>query len=534
MNARWVSRAMVFALIAIGCQWLCSCVPSNVRELSQSRARSDFHFRHSMADLLKNRSANARETYNEQVRECLEMILHEHEIAAWRGVISAGEHEIRIDGGTNELLQLDPKDFDEFSIIHQPEGGDEVHSLAAQKGWGIPVVMSQEFRAEKATGKKLFPLNGRHLPATAVLDVDTSGHMALRFYHTRHVDHAWLGGKRYPLAFDLTTPLHRSLRGKLFQDIAFHGLIDSDRYLEDTGIYVPDVYDPEKIPLVFVHGLKSDPRVWQNAMNEVLRDPYLRKKYQCWYFLYPTGLPVYASAAKLRRMLAMARDHYDPSHRNSQMKRMVLVGHSMGGLLGRMQTIDSGEDIYRAFFTRPLEQLPLKQGTKDLIRDSMVFKRVDFIQRVVFVASPHQGSSIAQVPIVRAIGMLVNPTHSLDAVTLDIRLNAHHDLQPELHKFSNMGCRSVQTLSPQHPILKSLQKRPIQVPCHSIIARLQKKRELLETSDGVVAYWSSHVAQAKSECVVHGSHGCTRLPEVSSEILRILRLHVRELNEWEG
>lgn len=466
--------------------------------------------------------------YNAGVDACLSSLLRNGPLQEWQERFEWQGETIDIDGGRSELLQLDPRDFDDISIIRQPEGAEQVHHLVRREGLGVPVVMKQNYRVEKASGKKLFPLNGRHLPATAVLDLDRHGRLALRFHHTRNVERAKVAGHEHDLAYDLSTPLHRSMGSKVLHNIALHGLINSDRYLDDTGIYLPDVYDPSKIPVVFVHGLKSDPHIWQNAMNEVLRDPVLRKKYQCWYFLYPTGLPVYASAAKLRRMLYIARDHYDPKHRNPQMNQMVLVGHSMGGLLSRMQTIDSKDEIYNAFFTRPLEDLALKPLTKSLIRDSMVFERVPFVKRTVFVASPHQGSSVAQVPLVRAFGLLVNPTNNLDAVTMDIRLNAHQDLHPALRQFRNMGCRSVQTLSPQHPILKSLQNRPMHAPCHSVIARMQKNRTLQETSDGVVAYWSSHLEQARSELVVHGTHGCTRLPEVSLEILRILRLHLHE------
>jgi hypothetical protein len=431
-----------------------------------------------------------------------------------------------IDAGDSELLQLDPQQFDDVAIIRHAEGGNQVQSLVIRTGLGIPVVMRQIYKAEKASGKKLFPLNGRNLPATLIADLDPNGAIVLRFHHTRNVQQALVHGAMRNLAYDLSTPLHRSMGSRFQNNMALRGLINSDRYLDDTGIYVPDVYDPAKIPVVFVHGLKSDPHIWQNAMNEVLRDPELRKKYQCWYFLYPTGLPVYASAAKLRRMLYIASDHYDPRHTNAQMNRMVLVGHSMGGLLSRMQTIESGDEIYDAFFTKPLDQLPLKPLTKELIQDSMVFHRVPFVKRTVFVASPHQGSSVAQVPLVRAFGLLVDPSNKLDAVTMDIRLNANQSLNPGLRKFRNMGCRSVQTLSPQHPILTSLQKRPMAAPCHSIIARRQERGDVKDTSDGVVAYWSSHVAQAQSELVVNGTHSCTRLPEVAAEILRILRLHV--------
>jgi triacylglycerol esterase/lipase EstA (alpha/beta hydrolase family) len=115
-------------------------------------------------------------------------------------------------------------------------------------------------------------------------------------------------------------------------------------------------------------------------------------------------------------MLYIARDYYDPQHNNPQMQRMVLVGHSMGGLLSRMQAIDSGMNIYDAFFTKPLDQLKLKPLTKRLISEAMIFDRVPFVSRTVFVASPHQGSSVAEILVVRAFSLLVNPTTSLDAV----------------------------------------------------------------------------------------------------------------------
>lgn len=467
-------------------------------------------------------------SYNQAVAALLQKMLIARKPAEMSGIIEVDGVTLRVDGGHDELRLLDPTRFDGIEMIRESEGENQVLHLVKRSGLGVPVVMMQKYDAKKASGKKLFPLNGRHLPATAVIEQEASGQLVLRFHHTRNVQEVAFRGRTRELAYDLSTPLHRSMGDRFLNNMAFRGLFNSDRYLESTGIYLPDVYDPNKIPVVFVHGLKSDPHIWQNAMNEVLRDPVLRNKYQCWYFLYPTGLPVYASAEKLRRMLYIARDHYDPSHSNPQMNQMVLVGHSMGGLLSRMQTIDSGDEIYRSFFVKPLDQLHLKPLTKKLIHDAMVFDRVPFVKRAVFVASPHQGSSMAEIPIMRAVGMLVNPTSNLDAVTMDIRLNAYNDLNPDLWKFKNLGCRSVQTLSPEHPLLKALKRCPTQVPYHSIIAAKQDDEDLWQTSDGVVAYWSSHVYNAQSECVVDGTHSCTRLPDVSEEILRILSLHLRQ------
>jgi hypothetical protein len=526
MIASFLSRSFPIWLLFGICQLQVSCVAPSPGNASSRQVKSVVDSIHSLSIGSRDDSAQ-RAAYNAALDGFLTRFLRTHSPSQLQGTLEFEGMKVVIDPSQSELVQLDPKQFDEISIIRKTEGGDQVSAFVTRAGWGIPVVMKQNFRAEKASGKKLFPLNGRHLAATVIADLDRTGAVVLRFHHTRNVQQASLRGVKRELAYDLSTPLHRSMGDRFRNNMALRGLLNSDRFLDDTGIYLPDVYDPKKIPVVFVHGLKSDPHIWQNAMNEVLRDPVLREKYQCWYFLYPTGLPVYASAAKLRRMLYIARNHYDPSNNNPQMNQMVLVGHSMGGLLSRMQAIDSENEIYNAHFTKPLDELPLKPLTKELIEDAMIFKRVPFVKRTVFVASPHQGSSMAQIPMVRAVGMLVNPTNNLDGVTMDIRLHAREELNPDLLKFRNMGCRSVQTLSPQHPILTSLQRRPILVPYHSIIARMQTRGDVQETSDGVVAYWSSHVTRAESELVVNGSHSCTRLPEVATEIMRILRLHLR-------
>jgi len=463
--------------------------------------------------------------YNQTLETLLSTVLLEYKPNQMTGTLVCHGTKIRFEGGHNQMAMLNPTMFDDIQIIKKPEGGDQVKNLVRRDGLGVPVVMMQKFRKDKSSLTKLFPLNGRHLPATLVAEPDDNGVLVFKFHHTRNVQNIAFHGKYHDLAYDLSTPLSRSMRGSLNGNMALNGLVDSDRYLGDTGIYVPDVYDPGKIPVVFVHGLKSDPHIWQNAMNEVLRDPELRKKYQCWYFLYPTGLPIYASAAKLRHMLNLARDHYDPGHGNAQMNQIVLVGHSMGGIISRMQTIDSGMDIYDSCFVKPLAQLPVEPLTKNLIRESMIFKRVPFVKRVIFVATPHQGSSVAQIPIVNLASLLVHPTRALDAVTLDIRLHAKDSVNPKLLTFRNFGACSTLTLSPDHPLLAAMQKRTIQVPYHSVIAAQHFDTDPTNTSDGIVAYWSSHISGAQSEKIVAGNHGCIRLPAVSEEILRILRLH---------
>jgi hypothetical protein len=52
--------------------------------------------------------------------------------------------------------------------------------------------------------------------------------------------------------------------------------------------------------VVFVHGLFSNPRAWVQTINELRNSPAIASRYQFWVFLYPTGMPIPASAMRLR------------------------------------------------------------------------------------------------------------------------------------------------------------------------------------------------------------------------------------------
>ena len=68
-------------------------------------------------------------------------------------------------------------------------------------------------------------------------------------------------------------------------------------------------YDPNKIPILFIHGLISSPISWQNLTNDLCSDPEILEHYQPWFFLYPTGQPVLESAAQLRQDLQKTSSH---------------------------------------------------------------------------------------------------------------------------------------------------------------------------------------------------------------------------------
>ncbi len=354
-----------------------------------------------------------------------------------------------------------------------------------------------------------FPKVGIATPVTATLEF--KGNTAtLTLIDPTKRDRVTIAGASRTLAADFSAPLSYYPHESEF----WHGIMGAlrvDKYMKTTGLYMMQPYDPERIPVIFVHGLISTPRMWRSVINELEADPVFRKRYQCWLFGYPTGNPPAYSALRLREELAsVAKDHPDA-------KPYILIGHSMGGLLSRMQvttlTRESwnviGKDKTRRFFAK------VKPG--DIIDRSTRFEANPHIDRAIFICTPHRGSEMA-LSRIGSIGakLIALPSSLTNMVTQSVG-----DSISILTGTPGRMPTSVNGLSPKNPMLKVLDHSPIRVPHHSIIGD-RGKGDTPNSSDGVVAYWSSHLDSAASEHIVPGPHGACELPETLAEIRRIL------------
>jgi hypothetical protein len=276
-------------------------------------------------------------------------------------------------------------------------------------------------------------------------------------------------------------------------------------------------YDPDRIPLVFVHGLISTPRMWRNVINELETDPVLRERYQCLVFAYPTGNPPLYSALRLREELAKFHHQY-PNARDC-----VLVGHSMGGILSRTQVTTVrredwdaiGEDMAHRFFAK------VKPG--DLIDRSTSFTANPHIDRAIFICTPHRGSEMA----VGTLGELAIRLISLPVDLAGTLASTVGDSMAVITGDPKRVPNSVSGLSPKNPTFTVLDTRPIEVPHHSIIGD-RGKGDTPDSSDGVVEYWSSRLKSAKTEKIVPGPHGACELPETLDELRHLLHLHLKQ------
>jgi hypothetical protein len=86
---------------------------------------------------------------------------------------------------------------------------------------------------------------------------------------------------------------------------------------------------------------------------------------------------------------------------------------------------------------------------------------------------------------------------------------------------------SIDTLSPHNRFVLEVNKLPITpgIPYHSIIGD-RGHGDTPNSTDGVVAYWSSHLDGAQSELIVPSNHSSPANPEAIAEVRRILRLYL--------
>ncbi len=251
--------------------------------------------------------------------------------------------------------------------------------------------------------------NRLHLPITIlvryedVADGLRSGSMRGRFevYTESEVLEVEIAGQRVPLEYETTSALAYGLGRSKMWDFEIAGfrrgdlLRVRDALPIDDGLLMLEPYRPGKIPIVLVHGTASSPARWAEMLNEFQSDPIIRAGYQFWFFIYSTGNPILYSASLLREALSETLAELDPERRDPALQRMVVIGHSQGGLLTRLQVVSSGTRFWDNFSDKSFEEVEIAPDTRETIGRAFFFERQEFIERVIFISTPHRGSFLA-------------------------------------------------------------------------------------------------------------------------------------------
>jgi hypothetical protein len=331
-----------------------------------------------------------------------------------------------------------------------------------------------------------------------------------------------IAGERVPLEVEPTAALALTFTGMPIMELEMFGLLGrlSGLLKERPPLISATPYRPGLIPVVFVHGTASSVVRWAEMYNRLAADPEIRSRFQFWFFQYDSGNPIALSALRLREALTTAIARLDPEGQDPALRQMILIGHSQGGLLVKMQVISSGDQLWNAVSRKPLDELQLSDQTRDLFRRGFFVEQVPEVTRVIFICTPQRGSFVA------GRRVLANLTRQL--LTLPFALTG---VAAEINR--NLGAArvgfvpsAVDNMSPGHPFILGLQVIPVvpSVKVNSIIA-VETDGPVEQGNDGVVEYSSAHIEPVESELVVKSSHSTQGNPQTIEEVRRILRLH---------
>ena len=219
------------------------------------------------------------------------------------------------------------------------------------------------------------------------------------------------------------------------------------------------------------------------------------------------------------------RKDLDPELDDPAMQNWVMIGHSMGGILTHAMTTTSGDKMWNAIFSKPLDKLRISEEERAMGRNLYYWEALPFIKRAVFVSTPHGGSPDSD-GILGFIGdMLISLPEKFGAAGKHLEAE-----EPGIVRDSTWveleAETSVDNLSTKSRMLLTLRALPLQsgTPFHTILGDLTGKG-VPDGTDGVVPSWSAHLDGAASELVVKSDHHAHGKPRSLLELRRILHLH---------
>jgi len=389
---------------------------------------------------------------------------------------------------------------------------------------------------ETPQGVRGFQVAGKlKVPVTAVLQLDlstpalASGHLTgqLHLYPADEAHSITINGQTVPLEADPSLALAYTLRNPDIWKSELRGFFSGDfTATVPSQLMSLEPYKPGRIPVVLIHGTASSAGRWADMINDLQNDPAIHDRFQLWLFTYDTGNPVPLSASQLRTSLQETVARLDPDNRDPALRRMVLIGHSQGGLLAKMLAIDPGASLYDAVSAVPLAQLDVSDDTRETIRQAFFVSRMPEVDRVIFIATPHQGSFLAATSVAQWIGQLVTLPLQVTRMLGEVVSKNAAALKIDQRA---MRFGSIFSMTPGSPFITTLSATPVDpaVPAHSIIA-VAGDGPVLDSDDGVVKYQSAHITEAASELTVRSGHSVQGNPQTIAEVRRILLLHWQE------
>jgi pimeloyl-ACP methyl ester carboxylesterase len=302
-------------------------------------------------------------------------------------------------------------------------------------------------------------------------------------------------------------------------------LLHVSQYESDTGLFMFQPYRQDRITVIFVHGLASGPETWVPLYNQILADRKIRTRFQFGFWFYPTGQPALHAAADLRKALREAHHLLGEDPDSAFSNDMVVVAHSLGGILSSTLVTDSKDVLWNSAVTKPIDEIEMSDKLRTELKDMFFFEHLPFIKRVVYYSAPHRGAPEANTGFMQWASGLIHLPETLAGEQRKLRPY----LQPGV-KYKHFTV--AQSLAVNNPVMKALTDLP---PAPGVVVNciIGDKDEAGKKggTDGFVPYWSSHLDYAESELILHSGHSTEHKPEGARELERILHEHLAQVDK---
>ncbi|MEO1984616.1 MAG: alpha/beta hydrolase [Fuerstiella sp.] len=403
----------------------------------------------------------------------------------------------------------------------------------ASSGVGVPIVICRQRQGSDGSLESYYA-ERMSLPATVVarfpqVGDETDQPIRLQLFDPRASDGVVVNDTLVPLETDISTPLAWFLTNPRMSLLDTFAFLRSDQAEELEGLYMVQPFDPDRIPVLMIHGIWSSPVTWMEMFNDLQSDPAIREKYQFWFYMYPTGQPLTFATASLRDRLKELRHRCDPHGRNARLDQMVVVGHSMGGLMSYLLTVDSEDKLWNSMSKLPVASIKADRETHDAIQRVFFFEADRSVDRIVTIASPFRGSGYANV-FTRWLGgsivWLPSKTSSLSQLIFRQNNQSIWD-----RMFAPRT--SLDSLDRNSAVLRLVSQTtiPDEVAHHNVVG-VNKGRSIADWTDGVVKLTSARRDDVKSEVRVNAAHSeIHRRQETIAEVRRVLLQHLKEVKK---
>lgn len=415
---------------------------------------------------------------------------------------------------------------------------DSLKERFTEPGLGVPMVgVIPEHKADIMGKNYAVAGRGTVQCLTAVIEFPKNAdyRVLVRLIPRSRQETHKVGKVNYALAADLSAPIELYWNLTRVKEDRMLGMLRPQELRDTTGLSCIDYYNEGKIPVILTHGILSSAGTFDNLVNRLLSDPEIRSNYQFWYYNYPTGVAWTITARHYRESLANIRRELDPTGSNKNWDHMVVVGHSMGGLITHYSQCTEPwkmlrdrklgkEDMNLYMDARYVdEKLPFAPDNGELQYD-YYFRPVE-AARVVYLATPHGGAPMAQSGLISWLMRLVELPQAIVEEVINVATLQEDILLLEPTRITEWFTSASQ-LSPDSYSIQGLQGLTVRnVPTHSVIGD-RGKGDTPDSSDGVVPYWSSHITWG-SEKIVPADHSVQDAPETADEMARILKEHLK-------